>query len=232
MAIRPIVNMSDSFWWVFFDVPATVLKCTWWLLSTEWKEPSHVMGSSLRSTWRNLVWGSEDPNNQAVAWPFTGQIWEADQSKELGGRALVPILPFCHLLLWPSYLSSRHLWLLHSSTFSHRGRAILWQLQEIYCLALFLLNFCKSVPLLDVFHHLNCPFLKLFLLNFYDSSRFLFRLRILLWFILWFSVWQCFFSPSTICLFVENWWLIHIQIHTQTHTHTLGWLSNLKLFMY
>lgn len=40
------------------------------------------------------------------------------------------------------------------------------------CLAPFPLNCSTSAPLPDVFHHFTHPFLKLFLLNFYDSSPF------------------------------------------------------------
>lgn len=41
-----------------------------------------------------------------------------------------------------------------------------------HCLAPFPLNFSKSVPLPNILHHFTRPFLKLFLLNFYDSSHF------------------------------------------------------------
>lgn len=188
--------------------------------------------SSLRSTQRTLAGGFADTQSRRAIRPSTGQIWEAVQPircpqsapSEQGREG--PLSSPALLLLPPldPHSSIFDLGLVHSSAFLQRGQALYLCLFRGYMESVaqpsrFLLNFSKSVPLIDAFHHFTCPLLELSLLDFSDSSCFYF-VQGLYHDVYSSPLFDNFFIPNTVCLC--RGLVMYIQIHTHTHTHTFG----------
>lgn len=173
------IHFDESFWFSNHCAQAPSDDCCTWsrMNLLLWCGPAWEAHGG------KLVWGSEDTHSHRASWPPTGQVWEATHPIKYEGSApseqgvATPTAgkedAISSAVCSPGPLTSPLLTV--AVPFLSRG----WthsltplMVTKNHCLAPFQLNFSKSVPLPNILHHFTRPFLKLFLLNFYDSSHF------------------------------------------------------------